>query len=400
MARHKIAVIGLLLAGLWLVGCGHGERLLARPPSTAETREVPPDKLVDGPAAVPAPPVVLPQQPAVSSENSKPADAVIDGPPATPDATEAVRVKPGIQEGGAPPAAGGPQAGDSVGAAVGGQAVAPSARAAGGVPGAAERAPTPPSGQEPKAHRTAPEPMPLPGSSKPVGERSPPGDAPAEAGRAERSGALSQSPGNGADKGVPLAAPDQLASALPGARTPGAAPEVRRPSAVDPGQIPTLPPAPPPTTRAKPQGIVRAPAEAPRQPLEVRGRWRQVEGSKGPDFLPGGYSGSTLVFRYDGLLEVSRAFGKGEAVVQSWRVGYQWSKDRSTLTLGADPRRRPPAESLKGFALADDDVLVQAAIQALPVVLPCVDLGDGRIRLGDKVYTHLTETPKATGPKG
>jgi hypothetical protein len=50
--------------------------------------------------------------------------------------------------------------------------------------------------------------------------------------------------------------------------------------------------------------------------------------------------------------------------------------------------------------LADDDVLVQAAIQALPVVLPCVDLGDGRIRLGDKVYTHLTETPKATGPKG
>ena len=166
----------------------------------------------------------------------------------------------------------------------------------------------------------------------------------------------------------------------------------RRPSKVAPGQIPNLPPAPPPTTRAKPEGIVRPPTEPP-PPVEVRGRWRQVEGGSGPDFLPGGYLNSVWVFRYNGLLEVRRTFGKDESFQQTWRVGYEWDKDKNTLTVGSDAKRRPPPESLKGFTLGDADVTVQAASQPLPMALPCVRREKGRLRIGDKVYEPVPEQP-------
>jgi hypothetical protein len=125
--------------------------------------------------------------------------------------------------------------------------------------------------------------------------------------------------------------------------------------------------------------------------VEVRGRWRQVEGGVGPDFLPGGYVSSVWVFRYDGLLEVRRTFGKDGAFQQTWRVGYEWDKDRNVLTLGGEPKRRPPPKSLEGFTLSDADVAVQAAIQQLPLMLPCVRLEKGRLRIGDKVYEAVAE---------
>ena len=137
---------------------------------------------------------------------------------------------------------------------------------------------------------------------------------------------------------------------------------------------------------------MRPPAEPP-LPVEVRGRWRQIEGSVGPDFLPGGYASSVWVFRYDGLLEVRRTFGKDEAFQQTWRVGYEWDKEKNILTLGSEPKRNPPPESLKGFTLGDSDVTVQAASQSLPLTLPCVRIENGRLRIGDKVYEPVLEQP-------
>jgi hypothetical protein len=99
------------------------------------------------------------------------------------------------------------------------------------------------------------------------------------------------------------------------------------------------------------------------------------------------------LFRYDGLLEVRRTFGKDEAFQQTWRVGYEWDKDKNVLTLGSEPKRCPPPESLKGFTLGDADVTVQAASQPLPMALPCVRLQGGRLRIGDKVYEPATEQP-------
>jgi len=171
----------------------------------------------------------------------------------------------------------------------------------------------------------------------------------------------------------------------------------RRPSAIDPRQIPSLPPAPPATTRSKPEGVVRPPPEPP-SPPEVRGRWRQVEGDMGPDFLPGGYVTSVLAFRFDGLLEVRRVFGKERDFQQTWRVGYEWDKEHKRLTLGRDPKRRPPPESLKGFSLGEGAATILAAKEPLPLVLPCERLEKGRLRIGDKVYEPVADPlPAKTG---
>jgi hypothetical protein len=143
--------------------------------------------------------------------------------------------------------------------------------------------------------------------------------------------------------------------------------------------------------------VVRPPPEPP-SPPEVRGRWRQVEGDTGPDFLPGGYVTSALAFRYDGLLEVRRTFGKDRDFQQTWRVGYEWDKEHKRLTLGRDPKRRPPPESLKGFSLGEGAAPVLAAKQPLPLVLPCERLEKGRLRIGDKVYEPVADPlPAKTG---
>jgi len=143
-------------------------------------------------------------------------------------------------------------------------------------------------------------------------------------------------------------------------------------------------------TRSKPEGIVRPP-EPVQATVEIRGRWQQVDGGNRADFLPGGYVNSTLVFRYDGLVEVRRTFGKDEAIQQVWRIGYEWNKARSALTLGDDPKSRPPPESLKGFTVTG--AAVEGAVQALPAALSCSRLDEGRIRIGDKTYAPVTEPP-------
>jgi len=169
---------------------------------------------------------------------------------------------------------------------------------------------------------------------------------------------------------------------------------LRRRSAIDPNEVPDLPSPPVAIARSRPKGIIRLPPKAPQRPADIAGRWRQVDAKNHPDFAPGGYVSSTLVFHHGGLLEVRRAFGRDGAMVQTWRVGYEWSKDKTKLTLGKDPKRRPPAESLKGFPTAEGDGSVQSATQPLPAVLPCVRLERGRIRLGEKVYSRVLKESK------
>ena len=169
---------------------------------------------------------------------------------------------------------------------------------------------------------------------------------------------------------------------------PAQEPLPRRPSAVAFADIPDLP-VPPLDTRARPEGVVRAPKGEPEKPAEVRGGWHQVDKDHGSDFLPGGYESSTFLFRPEGIVEVQRIFGKGGAISQTWRIGYEWNKDKSVLTLGRDPGLRPAPQSLQGFSAGD--VVVRAPVRSFPIALHCVRSKDGTVRLGDKVYAQLSE---------
>ena len=166
----------------------------------------------------------------------------------------------------------------------------------------------------------------------------------------------------------------------------------RRSSSVDLAEIPDLPAPPPADTRARPEGVVRAPKGKPHEPAAVRGRWRQDDDNNRPDFLPGGYESSTLIFRPDGILEVQRAFGENGAILQTWRVGYDWSKDKSVLTLGRDPEFRPPPQSLRGFKVGK--AAIRAATESFPVALRCSRRKDGSILLDGRAYVRLSGKDK------
>ena len=207
-------------------------------------------------------------------------------------------------------------------------------------------------------------------STPPLPEETPAAPAPA-----------AETAGDSEDVGPP---PSPAGSDTP----PAQEPLPRRPSAVAFADIPDLP-TPPPDTRARPEGVVRAPKGEPDKPAEVRGQWRQVDKDHGSDFLPGGYESSTFLFRPEGIVEVQRIFGKGGAISQTWRIGYEWNKDKSVLTLGRDPGLRPAPQSLQGFSAGD--VVVRAPVRSFPIALHCVRSKDGTVRLGDKVYAQLSE---------
>ncbi|MFO8014131.1 MAG: hypothetical protein R6X20_12595 [Phycisphaerae bacterium] len=262
--------------------------------------------------------------------------------------------------------------------------------------------PEPPAKQPADAGETASSPEePKPSADAPPatpdretgGEAPPPPDAPshdmAQAGekRPEAEAAPANEPPDAPDAGAPR----------PSEREPETPP--RRESAVALAEIPGLPAPPPTDTRDRPKGIVQAPKGEPNKPAEVRGRWRQTGTNNRPDFLPGGYESSILLFRPEGILEVQRTFGKDGAILLTWEVGYKWNKKKSVLTLGEEAEFRPPPPSLKGFNAGE--VVIKSAVRPFPVALPCVRGDDGTIRLGKKVYVPVKEAGgKSASDKG
>jgi hypothetical protein len=158
---------------------------------------------------------------------------------------------------------------------------------------------------------------------------------------------------------------------------------------IDPATIPAIPSAPSVVTPSRPEGIIKNDADV--KQVEVLGRWRQISKDTGPDFAPGGYSESTLVFRADDVLEVHRVFGDKNKFTLTWRIGLSWEEARSRLRLGAAPLSRPAPESLKGFSIKGQGITVQAATQPFPVVLECRYPSKDRITLGGKVYIRLPD---------
>jgi hypothetical protein len=157
---------------------------------------------------------------------------------------------------------------------------------------------------------------------------------------------------------------------------------------IDITKLPKLPKLPP--RKTSPKGIITPTAPKAAVP-RIKGRWLQASGSKGSDFLPGGYRTSRFVFREDGILEVRRTFDDEGNVSVAWCVGYKWNKDNSMITIGGDEADRPLKTSLKGFEIEDSGVKALDAVDSLPVILKCTRLKDGKIRLGGRIYRSAKE---------
>jgi len=143
-------------------------------------------------------------------------------------------------------------------------------------------------------------------------------------------------------------------------------------------------PPPLPDIATVPKGSVKS---GNRLPVSaITGRWRQIAGDNAPDFLPGGYAASTLIFRGENIAEFIRSYGQEAAVVHTWRMDCKWSTDRSTLTLGADPNIRPSDGSIRSFTFRASEVAVLPAVQPFPVTLAYRGDGQRRMVLGDKIY--------------
>jgi len=112
---------------------------------------------------------------------------------------------------------------------------------------------------------------------------------------------------------------------------------------------------------------------------------KQVSEDNRPDFLPGGYMSSELVFFRDGTLKVTRTFGDG-SLSMAWRVGYEWNEDQTELTLGRIPENRPDEELLRGFTARRGKIRVTSATQSFPVALKCKQLANGNTQLDDREY--------------
>ncbi|RKY08109.1 MAG: hypothetical protein DRP56_04640 [Planctomycetota bacterium] len=155
-------------------------------------------------------------------------------------------------------------------------------------------------------------------------------------------------------------------------------------SQISSGQIPGLP---------TPPNIIRTPSgafETPELPVEdtnhSTGKWVQSKGGNGPDFLPGNYSTSELDFKVNGVLEVKRTFGENNEITVRWRVGYEWNNDRSFLTLGKEPQKRPLPSSLTGFSVSEFDISAKAAVLPFPATIDAKQIDKNRLQIGPKIY--------------
>ena len=153
---------------------------------------------------------------------------------------------------------------------------------------------------------------------------------------------------------------------------------------VRPADIPSLPARPKP--RPAPRGLAMPTSRPAGGQAAPVGRWRQVLGANAADFLPGGYAGSVLVFRGDGVLEVTRSFGSKGELSQTWRISYAWGEGRRSLVLGADPKKRPSPASLKPLTIEEMGIRTQPPTTAFPVTVPCSRTKDGRLVIASKTY--------------
>jgi len=143
-------------------------------------------------------------------------------------------------------------------------------------------------------------------------------------------------------------------------------------------------PPPLPDIATVPKGSVKS---GNRLPVSaITGRWRQIAGDNAPDFLPGGYATSTLIFRGENIVEFIRSYGQEAVVVHTWRMDCKWSTDRTTLTFGTDPNIRPSDDSIRSFTFRASKVAVLPAVQPFPVTLAYHRDGQRRMILGDKTY--------------
>ena len=120
------------------------------------------------------------------------------------------------------------------------------------------------------------------------------------------------------------------------------------------------------------------------------GKWVQSKGGNGPDFLPGNYSVSEFVFKVNGVLEVKRTFGENNEITVRWRVGYEWNDERSVLTLGKDPQKRPLPSSLTGFSVSEFDISAKTAVLPFPAIIDAKQINENRLQIGSKIYSQST----------
>ncbi len=143
------------------------------------------------------------------------------------------------------------------------------------------------------------------------------------------------------------------------------------------------------TIRSIPRGALQLMGRSASRTKKAALKFHQIDDNHDADFLPGGYVDCTLHL-YDDMLEVRRAFGRGQAVSITWRMKYQWNDDHTGLLIGTDAKKRPPPAALAGFTLTDIGVTVSPAKDSFPLELPYEELSRGRVRIGRKLYRRDT----------
>lgn len=138
-----------------------------------------------------------------------------------------------------------------------------------------------------------------------------------------------------------------------------------------------------PHMKSTPEGILKA-KKGEVAPVTVLGNWTQIDQNTKADFLPGGYTNSTLVFRADGVLEVRRTWG--QSIQKSYRMSYQWKENKSRLILGEKPKDRPSKDLLTAFRIDRLGVVGTQATMNFPARLNCITEASGLITLGEKRY--------------
>jgi hypothetical protein len=242
-------------------------------------------------------------------------------------------------------------------------------------PGPGEGSPLP-SGSPPASRPPAVDPMPP--TEGPLEPEGPPTPPPAENGPEPQE--PSAEPG-GQDDTDDQPGADEPGSDEPEGLGPGTGP-------IDVDALPDVPEVPP---VGRPKGVVDPVKQPKPKRFVAKGRWRQISKGSAADFLPGGYAASTFEFRADGVLIVTRTFGSDETISTEWRVDYEWNDDRTAITLGRDPKGRPAADSLKGFAIPGQKAQATPATDAFPAQLSVTLTDSGHVIVASKEYAPLDD---------
>ncbi len=140
-----------------------------------------------------------------------------------------------------------------------------------------------------------------------------------------------------------------------------------------------------PARKSTPTGLLK-PKKFVETKMTILGKWTQAMGGARADFLPGGYTQNTLVFRSDGVLEVHRTWGKDSVIKQVYRMSYCWKNDRKQLLLGEKPEDRPAKAARKAFYIPELGISAFAPVENFPVRLNCIRKGKNVIQLRNKTF--------------